>query len=43
MGDKSIKKEVKKMKKSGTAPASSVSMKPIAPQPALITKKKKPL
>ena len=43
MGDKSIKKEVKKMKKTGSAAASVVSMKPIAPQPALITKKKKPL
>ncbi len=43
MGDKNIKKEVKKMKKTGSAPASPVSMKPIAAQPALITKKKKPL
>lgn len=43
MGEKSTKKDVKKKKKSDIVSASSVAMKPMAPQPALITKKKKPL
>ena len=43
MGEKSMKKDVKKKKKSDIASASSAPMKTMVPQPTLITKKKKPL
>lgn len=42
MGDKNIKKEAKKKKKTDTkVPALSASLKPVMTQPELIKKKKK--
>lgn len=45
MGEKSIKHTEKKKKKKadGSAPLTSVTLKPFVPQPELITKKKKPV
>ncbi len=43
MADKNIKKEVKKMKKTGAAPAVSSAVRPVVVQPELIKKKKKPM
>ncbi len=43
MADKNIKKEVKKMKKVGGSSAVSSAVRPIAVQPELIKKKKKPM
>lgn len=43
MGDKNIKKEVKKPKKSSSTPAAVSAVRPVVVQPTLITKKKKPL
>jgi hypothetical protein len=40
MGDKSIKKETKKKKKTDTVSASS-KLKPVVPQPELVRKPKK--
>ena len=42
MGEKNIKKEVKKKKKTGTTSVSSAAIKTAVAQPELITKKKKP-
>ncbi len=41
MGDKSIKKEVKKKKKTDTKASVSLVAKPVVTQPELIRKKKK--
>lgn len=43
MGDRNIKKEVKKPKKSSTkAPTASTTARPIMPQPELVKKERKP-
>ena len=42
MGEKSVKKEVKKKKKGDISPASSSAIKTVVAQPELITKKKNP-
>jgi len=43
MGEKSMKKDVKKKKKSDIVSVSSAAIKTVVAQPELITKKKKPL
>jgi len=43
MGEKSVKKDVKKKKKSDIVSVSSAAIKTVVTQPELITKKKKPL
>lgn len=43
MGEKSMKKEVKKKKKSEISSVSSAAIKTVVSQPELISKKKKPM
>jgi len=43
MGDKSMKKEVKKKKKADIKSAPSATMNSVVSQPQLISKKKKPI